>query len=143
MLSLLQPSDQPRSLGRLAHYEVMEVLGQPVSVPVPSIVTPVPSTKPSRYARAGSTCHDAPFVRDVHDNRLFARFTTDPSSTAYHLHLTDPHATVHLNRGGAIRPECLLCVSLTQPITYAEYDLPPLSYKIVATAIEMKVPCTE
>ena len=82
--------------------------------------------------------HDASFVRDVrNDDRWFVRFTTGKSATAYHLHLTDPHATVHLNRGGAIRPECLLCVSLTQPIAYPEFELPPLCYKIVATTIEV------
>jgi hypothetical protein len=83
--------------------------------------------------------HDARFVRDVrHDDRWFVRFTTGQSATTYHLHLTDPHATIHLNRGGTIQPECLLCVSLAQPIAYPEYDLPELCYKIVATVIEFE-----
>jgi hypothetical protein len=82
---------------------------------------------------------DARFVRDARNNdRWCVRFTAGRSATAYHLHVTDPHATQHLNRGGAIRPECLLCVSLAQPIAYPEYQLAELCYKIVATAIAVE-----
>jgi hypothetical protein len=81
---------------------------------------------------------DARFVRDVrNDDRWFVRFSAGKTGAAYHLHLTDPHATVQLNRGGSIRPDCLLGVSLTAPIAYPEFKLPELCYKIVATAIEV------
>jgi hypothetical protein len=79
---------------------------------------------------------DARFVPDARNkDRWFVRFTAGRPAAAFHLHLTDPHAMQHLNRGGTIHSECLLCVSLTQPIAYPEYDLAELCYKIVATAI--------
>jgi hypothetical protein len=58
-------------------------------------------------------------------------------SKAFSLSLTDPVATEKLNKGGKIGSNCLLTVSLTEPIAFSQFNLPELCYKLVAAVIEL------
>lgn len=81
---------------------------------------------------------NARFERDQRKpNRWNVRFSRGRGAPEYHLPLSDPRTTARLNRGEAICRECLLTVSLTQPIEMARRQMPPLCYKVVATVIEV------
>jgi hypothetical protein len=69
--------------------------------------------------------------------RWQAKFSLGPSGPTYCLTITDPEATVLLNRKQAIKPECLLTVSLTEPKELTEFGKPELCYKLVAAVMEM------
>jgi hypothetical protein len=76
------------------------------------------------------------FQRDPNkDHRWQARFSMGPREPAYCITLTDPEATMRLNAGGQLKPECLLTVSLTEPIEMP--GRPKLCYKLVAAVIEL------
>ena len=51
--------------------------------------------------------------------------------------LTDPVATATLNVGGTLPAQCLLTLSLTAPIAFPQYDLPPRCYKLAAGVIAL------
>jgi hypothetical protein len=51
--------------------------------------------------------------------------------------VTDPEATWRLNGGRRPASDCLLTVSLTQPIRLGSPDAPELCYKLVAAVIEL------
>jgi hypothetical protein len=79
-----------------------------------------------------------------HDPRKTDRWLVDFSTLGRRRHdshfslpLTDPVATEKLNRGGKIGEECLLTLSLTEPIAIPQHDIPELCYKISAAVIEM------
>ena len=69
--------------------------------------------------------------------RWQARFSAGPSGPKYCLSITDPEATLRLNKKEKIKPECLLTVSLTEPKEFKEYGKPELCYKLVAAVIEL------
>ncbi|MGA2796646.1 MAG: hypothetical protein ABSE63_03595 [Thermoguttaceae bacterium] len=69
--------------------------------------------------------------------RWQARFSLVPAGPAYCLSITDPEATLRLNKKQRIKPECLLTVSLTEPKEFKEYGKPELCYKLVAAVIEL------
>jgi hypothetical protein len=69
--------------------------------------------------------------------RWQVRFSPLPAGPVYCLNITDPEATLRLNRKEKIRPDCLLTVSLTEPREFKEYDKPELCYKLVAAVIEL------
>ncbi|MGW8257193.1 MAG: dual OB domain-containing protein [Thermoguttaceae bacterium] len=69
--------------------------------------------------------------------RWQAVFSLGLFGAKYCLTVTDPETTQLLNQGGEIRPECLLTISLTEPIEFKQYDKPPLCYKLVAGVIEL------
>jgi len=69
--------------------------------------------------------------------RWQARFTPDRSGPTYCLTITDPEATLRLNKKERIKPECMLTVSLTEPKEFKEYGKPELCYKLVAAVIEL------
>jgi hypothetical protein len=70
------------------------------------------------------------------DSRWVAEFSLSRFGPDYQIKVTDPIATERLNAGGQIGRNCLLTVSLTEPI--ALYDLPELCYKVVAAVIEVE-----
>ncbi len=69
--------------------------------------------------------------------RWQVRFSPDPAGPAYCLNITDPEATLKLNKKQRIKPDCLLTVSLTEPKEFREYGKPELCYKLVAAVIEL------
>lgn len=69
--------------------------------------------------------------------RWQARFSSGRSGPTYCLTITDPEATVRLNKKDRIKSECLLTVSLTEPKEFKEYSKPELCYKLVAAVIEL------
>lgn len=69
--------------------------------------------------------------------RWQARFSPGLSGPTYCLTITDPEATIRLNKREKIKPECLLTVSLTEPKELIEFGKPELCYKIVAAVIEL------
>ena len=71
------------------------------------------------------------------ENRWQAKFSVGWFGPKYCLSVTDPEVTQLLNKGEEIRPECLLTISLTEPIEFKQYDKPPLCYKLVAAVIEL------
>ena len=71
------------------------------------------------------------------DHRWQARFSMGQLGPSYCLGMTDPEATLRLNGGEQITAECLLTVSLTEPIEFSQYDKPELCYKLVAGVIEL------
>jgi hypothetical protein len=71
------------------------------------------------------------------EKRWQALFSVGWFGTKYCLTVTDPQVTQLLNQGGEIRPECLLTISLTEPIEFKQYNKPPLCYKLVAGVIEL------
>lgn len=74
------------------------------------------------------------FDRDEHkQDRWNATFTA--GSRTYTLSLTDPVANDRLARGYRLRGECLLTISLTEPI--AAHERPELCYKLVAAVIPL------
>ena len=70
-------------------------------------------------------------------NRWNAVFSTRALGPRYELSVTDPVATDRLNKGDQIGGNCLLTVSLTEPIALPQYHLPTLCYKLVAGVIEL------
>jgi hypothetical protein len=70
-------------------------------------------------------------------NRWQVKFSLGRLGRIYCLGVTDPIITVRLNQGQKISKECLLTVSLTEPIELPRYEIPELCYKIVAAVIEM------
>jgi len=69
--------------------------------------------------------------------RWQARFSPNPACPAYCLSITDPEATMRLNKKEKIKSECLLTVSLTEPKEFKEYGKPELCYKLVAAVIKL------
>jgi hypothetical protein len=69
--------------------------------------------------------------------RWQAKFSSGRYGLPYCLTITDPEITIRLNRKEKIKPECLLTVSLTEPIEFKEYKKPPLCYKLAAAVIEL------
>lgn len=59
-----------------------------------------------------------------------------PTAT-YCLSLTDPIAITRLNKSDRIGTNCLLTLSLTEPIAYEQFHLPELCYKLAAAVIEI------
>jgi hypothetical protein len=81
---------------------------------------------------------DATFEHDPRmPIRWQARFSSSPAGPSYCLHITDPEATLRLNKKQKIGPDCLLTVSLTEPKEFREYGKPELCYKLVAAVIEL------
>jgi hypothetical protein len=70
-------------------------------------------------------------------DRWKAEFSIGWFGPKYCIAVTDPQATELLNKGEEIRAECLLTVSLTEPIEFPQYNKPPLCYKLVAGVIEL------
>ena len=70
-------------------------------------------------------------------NRWNVVFSTRALGPRYELSVTDPVATDRLNKGDQIGGNCLLTVSLTEPIALPQYHLPTLCYKLVAGVIEL------
>ena len=68
---------------------------------------------------------------------MVAFTTSGRSSSTFSLSLTDPVATGRLNDGGKIAQNCLLTLSLTEPIAYTQFNLPELCYKLVAAVIPL------
>jgi hypothetical protein len=78
------------------------------------------------------------FTRHEYDpDRWQARFSVGRRGPDYRIKITDPTATERLNRGDAIASECLLTVSLTEPIAFPERGKPELCYKLVAGIVEL------
>ena len=71
------------------------------------------------------------------EHRWQAEFSLGRFGPKYCFVVTDPEATQRLNAGGQIASECLLTVSLTEPIELGQYHKPPLCYKLVAGVIEL------
>ena len=69
--------------------------------------------------------------------RWQVRFSASPAGPSYCLNITDPEATLRLNKKQRIKPGCLLTVSLTEPKEFREYGKPELCYKLVAAVIEL------
>jgi hypothetical protein len=69
--------------------------------------------------------------------RWQARFSPGRSGPTYCLNITDPEATLRLNKKDKFKPECLLTVSLTEPKEFKEYGKPELCYKLIAAVIEL------
>ena len=69
------------------------------------------------------------------EHRWQARFSMGRLGPDYCLAVTDPEVTLRLNAGAQIKPECLLTVSLTEPIE--AHGRPKLCYKLVAGVIEL------
>jgi hypothetical protein len=69
--------------------------------------------------------------------RWQARFSLGPPGPKYCLNITDPEATLRLNKKVKIKPECLLTVSLTEPKEFKEFGKPELCYKLVAAVMEL------
>lgn len=82
---------------------------------------------------------NARFSRDPRkENRWVVDFSTgSPFPTQLSLKVTDPLATATLNAGKAIGADCLLTLSLTEPIAYVQFNIPELCYKLAATVIEL------
>jgi uncharacterized protein (DUF488 family) len=70
-------------------------------------------------------------------HRWLARFALRQRGPEYCLAVTDPEATWRLNGGDRSAADCLLTVSLTQPIRLGPPDAPELCYKLVAAVIEL------
>jgi hypothetical protein len=68
-------------------------------------------------------------------NRWVAAFK-DPKGNPYSLKLTDPEATLRLERGEQISKKSLLTVSMTKPWTHNANEQPARCYKVVAAVIE-------
>jgi hypothetical protein len=66
--------------------------------------------------------------------RWRADFSLGKPGARYYIPVTDPAAAKQLDAGGVIGPDCLLTISLTEPIQV--YDKPELCYKLVAGVIE-------
>ena len=80
--------------------------------------------------------NDVTFDRDPHEkDRWRADFSPGKWGSSYDIKVTDPIATRRLNAGKAIGQECLLTISLTEPVQV--YDKPELCYKLVAGVIAL------
>jgi hypothetical protein len=78
------------------------------------------------------------FVPDERkENRWVAEFSLSPFGPAYHIGISDPVVTNRLNEGDTIGRDCLLTVSLTEPVAFPQWNMPELCYKIVAAVIEV------
>lgn len=71
------------------------------------------------------------------ENRWVAEFRLGNLAPQYGIGVTDPIATRRLNEGEEIGRECLLMVSLTEPVAFPEFGLPELCYKVVVSVIEL------
>ena len=71
------------------------------------------------------------------EHRWHAKFSMGRVGPEYCIGVTDPEATLRLNGGEEIASECLLTVSLTEPIELSQYNKPELCYKLVAGVIEL------
>ncbi len=74
------------------------------------------------------------------DNRWVADFRLlhlHRRAPHYQITVTDPIATARLNQGHRIGRECLLTISLTEPIAFPAWELPERCYKVVAGVIEL------
>ncbi len=81
---------------------------------------------------------DVRFEEDKYkNNRWQARFSVGPGGWEYCLGVTDPEITRRLNEPETIGPNCLLTISLTEPIELPEYNKPELCYKLVAGVVEL------
>jgi hypothetical protein len=82
---------------------------------------------------------NATYSRDPRkqDKWVVAFSTSGRSSSTFSLSLTDPVVTGRLNDGRKIGPNCLLTLSLTEPIAYTQFNLPELCYKLVAAVIPL------
>jgi len=70
---------------------------------------------------------------DKKPGRWVASFRAGGTSGAsYSLRVTDPVAEERLKGGEDLNGEWLATISLTEPISYPEYNLPALCYKLVA-----------
>ncbi len=69
------------------------------------------------------------------DHRWQARFSTGGFGQDYLIKITDPIATVRLNSGRMLAANCLLTISLTEPIQV--FDKPELCYKLAAGILEI------
>lgn len=68
-------------------------------------------------------------------DRWRADFSLGKSVARYWIPVTDPVAAQQLNAGKVIGPDCLLTISLTEPVQV--HDKPELCYKLVAGVIEV------
>jgi len=68
-------------------------------------------------------------------DRWRADFSLGKSGARYWIPVTDPAAAKRLDEGGVIGPDCLLTISLTEPVQ--RHDKPELCYKLVAGVIEV------
>jgi hypothetical protein len=72
-------------------------------------------------------------------DRWVVDFTTGtPFPTHLCLKVTDPVVTGFLNKGKQVGPECLVTLSLAEPIAYPQFNLPELCYKLVAAVIDVR-----
>ena len=78
-------------------------------------------------------------VAFAQDKRKPNHWTASFSSGAadYTLNVTCPVATEMLNRGRKLPEECLLTLSLTEPIAYPKFNLPDLCYKLIAAVVPL------
>jgi Dual OB-containing domain len=77
------------------------------------------------------------FGRHYYDpNRWVANFQ-DSAGNSYSLKITDPDATLRLEKNEKISKKSLLTVSMTKPWTHDASEKPPLCYKVVASIIEL------
>jgi len=81
---------------------------------------------------------DATFQPDPNkSHRWQAFFSVGRFPTHYRIGVTDPVATQRLNRGENVGTDCLLTLSLTEPVELPQYGMPELCYKLVAGVIEL------
>jgi len=71
-------------------------------------------------------------------SRWLAEFSLSRLGPDYQIKVSDPIATERLNAGVQLSRDCLLTVSLTEPIAFPQFDLPELCYKVVAAVIELE-----
>ncbi len=71
------------------------------------------------------------------DSRWQADFSCGRLGPNYQIKISDPIATERLNSGEQFSRNCILTVSLTEPIAFPQYNLPELCYKVVAAVIEL------
>jgi hypothetical protein len=130
LVATLKPADVMKYCDKLPL-----VLHSPSKVVDPADLELLPSDQwrslELRHVRNASFAPDA-----RKKDRWVVRFNTSRSSR-HTLSLTDPIATERLIKGGKIGSECLLTLSLTEPIAYQQFNLPQLCYKLVAAVIEL------
>jgi len=72
------------------------------------------------------------------DSRWVAEFSLSRFGSDYQIKVSDPIATGRLNAGEQLSRDCLLTVSLTEPVAFPQFNLPELCYKVVAAVIELE-----
>lgn len=72
------------------------------------------------------------------DNRWVANFSLHRLGPTYHIGVSDPIVTERLNQGDEISRDCLLTLSLTEPVAFPQWNLPELCYKVVAAVLEVE-----